>query len=178
MAKIAENIEVLELKRPFGGLLNLTVVHDSDSVVLVDTGLPGQYEDVMGLIRQAGIAADGPSSIILTHQDIDHIGSLPSFLTVYGLPVDVYAHEADKPVIDGNEPFLKVPAERLASILGQLPEEQRRQFEMIFSAASPPNVDRLLSDGETLPFGGGLTVIHTPGHTPVISACTTRRAKR
>jgi len=28
------------------------------------------------------------------------------------------------------------------------------------------NVDKTLEDGEELPFCGGITVIHTPGHTP------------
>ncbi|WP_317618381.1 MBL fold metallo-hydrolase [Paenibacillus sp. PL91] len=42
----------------------------------------------------------------------------------------------------------------------------RIQFENIFVRPSKPNVTRLLADGETLPIGGGLTVIHTPGHTP------------
>ena len=27
-------------------------------------------------------------------------------------------------------------------------------------------VDRIVEDGEELPFCGGITVIHTPGHTP------------
>nr|MBC9201337.1 MBL fold metallo-hydrolase [Paenibacillus sp. PL91] len=76
------------------------------------------------------------------------------------------SHEDDRDTIDGKAPLLKFPPERLKAELDTLPDEVRIQFENIFVRPSKPNVTRLLADGETLPIGGGLTVIHTPGHTP------------
>ncbi|MCD9022558.1 MBL fold metallo-hydrolase [Cohnella silvisoli] len=167
--RIAQGIEMFELTSNTGGAsYHPTVLYDDASLVLVDTGLPGNYARVMELIRKSGVPTDNLSAIVLTHQDIDHIGSLPQFIAARGngKKPDIYAHEADKPYIDGDKPLIKVPEERLNMILGQLPEEEARQYRAVFSASSPANVNRTLSDGETLLFGGGTTVIYTPGHTP------------
>jgi len=143
-----------------------TILYDKDSMVLVDTGMPGSAPAIRELIRQAGVGEIPLSSIILTHQDIDHIGGLPEFVPVEGQAPIVYAHKDDADAINGTEPMLKVTPERLASFLQPLPETVRMLFERTFLHPSRPNVDRLLADGEILPIAGGLTVIHTPGHTP------------
>lgn len=52
------------------------------------------------------------------------------------------------------------------AILQSLSENQRSAFENAFSASTPSVVSHSLKDGERLPFAGGLTVIHTSGHTP------------
>jgi glyoxylase-like metal-dependent hydrolase (beta-lactamase superfamily II) len=164
--KIAQGIEMLELKANNGGAYHPTVLHDEANVVLVDTGLPGYYSKLTELMGQIGLSADNLSAIVLTHQDIDHIGSLPQFLAAGGKKLDIYAHEADKPYIDGEIPLIKLPAERLKMLLGQLSEEEASQYQSAFLRPTPENVNRTLSDGEILPFSGGITVIHTPGHTP------------
>jgi glyoxylase-like metal-dependent hydrolase (beta-lactamase superfamily II) len=58
-----------------------------------------------------------------------------------------------------------VPGSHVAMIQA-LPAEQRERVRELF--AHPPSVwvDRTLVDGETLPYRGGIVVIHTPGHTP------------
>jgi glyoxylase-like metal-dependent hydrolase (beta-lactamase superfamily II) len=167
--KIANGIEMLELTMNVGGnpmLIHPTVVYDSNSYVLIDTGLPGYYKEIMELIHQSGFQTSKLHSIILTHQDIDHIGGLPQFLIESKRQLDVYAHEADKPYIDGEKPLIKLTPERKAMLLQLLPEEQRQQFESVFSHSTQANVNLRLAGGEMLPFGGGMTVIHTPGHTP------------
>jgi glyoxylase-like metal-dependent hydrolase (beta-lactamase superfamily II) len=164
--KIAQGIEMLELKANNGGAYHPTVLHDEANVVLVDTGLPGYYSKVTELMRQIGLSASKISAIVLTHQDIDHIGSLPQFLAAGGEKLDIYAHEADKPYIDGEIPLIKMTAERLEMIMGQLSEEEASHYRSVFSRSTPENVNRTLSDGEMLPFSGGITVIYTPGHTP------------
>ncbi|MCM3631556.1 MBL fold metallo-hydrolase [Paenibacillus glycanilyticus] len=161
--RIAEGIEMLELNL---GPMTIcpTVIFDKDEWVLVDTGMPGSASAIIELAKQGGIGERRLSTILLTHQDIDHIGGLPAFKSDNPELV-VYAHEDDKAVIDGKQPMIKVSPERLATLLGSLPEEARRQFEAAFLKPSS-NVDRLMADGEILPFAGGVTVLHTPGHTP------------
>ncbi len=141
------------------------VVQDGDTSVLVDTGMPGHEAQLIELMKQAG-AGDGPGAIILTHQDLDHIGGLPYFLTNGGRKPDLYAHADDKPYIDGELPLIKMPPERREALLQSLPEKLSQAFERVFSPESGPNVTHTIADGEKLPFGGGLVVIHTPGHTP------------
>lgn len=144
-----------------------TIVCDKEAWTLIDTGMPGSESAIRAYAQQAGISVTPLQAIILTHQDIDHIGSLPGFMEDAGTEsFNVYAHEDDRDTIDGKAPLLKFPSERLKTELDTLPDEVRIQFENIFVRPSKPNVTRLLADGETLPIGGGLTVIHTPGHTP------------
>jgi glyoxylase-like metal-dependent hydrolase (beta-lactamase superfamily II) len=167
--KIAECIEMLELTMEVLGkpmIIYPTVIQDSHSYVLVDTGMPGYHKEIMNLIRQSGIEASEPHSIILTHQDIDHVGSLPHFLAESSQQVDVYAHEDDKSYIDGELTFLKLPPDIKHAILQPLLKKQRLEYEAAFSNFTPANVSHVVEDGERLPFGGGLVVIHTPGHTP------------
>ncbi len=158
---------MLELSVPGrDSLLHPTVIYDESGYVLIDTGMPGSRDSIIGLIVQAGLEPDKLRGIILTHQDIDHIGSLPFWLSAAKpAGLDVYAHEGDRNAIDGNEPLLKVSPERMAGLIEAMPESMRETFRSFFSGDNA-NVTHTVEDGETLPFGGGLKVIHTPGHTP------------
>ncbi|MEC0148736.1 MBL fold metallo-hydrolase [Paenibacillus alginolyticus] len=167
--KIADGIEMLELTIDILGrsmVIYPTVIHDSHSYVLVDTGMPSSHKEIIDLIRQSGIEASEPHSIILTHQDLDHIGGLPQFIVNSSQQVNVYAHEDDKSYINGELPFLKLPLDIKHTILQSLPEKHRLESEAAFSNSTPTNVSHVVTEGERLPFGGGLEVIHTPGHTP------------
>ncbi|MED4584567.1 MBL fold metallo-hydrolase [Brevibacillus choshinensis] len=167
--KIEEGLEMLPLTLGMGGntmVINPTVVYDANACVLIDTGMPGCYETILNQIKEAGIPTSNLHSVILTHQDIDHVGSLPHFLAEASQPLNVFAHADDKASIDGDTPILKLPHEMRGAILQALPEKQREEFEKAFSPETGANVTRVVTDGEVLPFGGGLQVIHTPGHTP------------
>lgn len=164
--RIAEGIEMLELPVAPTMKIHPTVVYDQNGWALIDTGMPGSAPAIQALTEAAGIGGLPLRHIILTHQDIDHVGGLPAFLAVEDEMPTVYAHEDDKGAINGTQPMIKMTAERLTGFLEQLPEAVRIQFEQTFLHPSRPNVERIIADGETLPIAGGLTVIHTPGHTP------------
>ncbi|MFG0211765.1 MBL fold metallo-hydrolase [Brevibacillus porteri] len=128
-----------------GNIIHPVLLWDRDMAVLIDTGFPGQMDDLRVAMEKVGVSFDKLKAVILTHQDVDHIGSLPEILQECGDHVHVYAHELDKPYIQGELPLLKD---------GHL--------------ENPPKgrVDNTVSDGQELPFCGGIRVIHTPGHTP------------
>jgi len=115
---------------------------------------------------QAGVSPEKLKVIIVTHQDIDHIGSLPEIVGELGGRVEVYAHELDQPYIEGKLPLIKTSSERMAQMLATLPEEERRKMQTFFANPPKANVDKTLADNEVLPICGGIRVIHTPGHTP------------
>lgn len=168
--QIADGLEMLELEMKLSGrtmMIHPVIVSDRDYWTLIDTGMLGQATDIISYAEQAGITKKPLRSIILTHQDIDHIGGFPGFLSESGEALfEVYAHEADRDVIDGKAGLIKFPPENLAAELKTVPAEVRIAFENVFIRPTKPNVKQLLTDGMVLPVGGGLTVIHTPGHTP------------
>jgi glyoxylase-like metal-dependent hydrolase (beta-lactamase superfamily II) len=170
--KLADGVEALELpfKSPMGqGIIYPTLIWDNEAVVLVDTGFPGQLQQIREAMDRAGAPFEKLGKVIITHQDIDHIGTLPDIVRESPQKIEVLAHAEERPYIEGSKPLIKMNPERRAQMLASLPEEQRRQSEAMFARfANPPKagVDTTVADGEALPYCGGITVIFTPGHTP------------
>jgi glyoxylase-like metal-dependent hydrolase (beta-lactamase superfamily II) len=136
---------------------------EDGKVTLVDTGFPGQLELIRAELTKLGLSLDQIKRIILTHQDIDHIGNLPALVQATG--ARVYAHAADVPYIEGQLPPLKFNPAAWESRLANLPPEARASMQSMLSKPPSAHVDELLEDGQHLPFAGA-TVIATPGHTP------------
>ncbi len=167
--KIADGVEALALTMDFMGrqmVIHPTLIWDNDTVILVDTGMPGQLPQIREAMDKIGVPLRKLGEVILTHQDIDHIGGLPDILKASEHKIEVSAHEADRPYIEGEKPLIKMNPERVAKMLQTLPEEQRKHAEAMFAQPPKASVDRTVADGETLPYCGGITVIFTPGHTP------------
>jgi glyoxylase-like metal-dependent hydrolase (beta-lactamase superfamily II) len=160
--KISNGVAMVELKiQGFG--LNPTLIWDDQMAVLVDTGMPGQLEQIRTAMSEVGVSFDKLKAIILTHQDLDHIGSLPEILNESINDIEVYAHELDKPYIEGNLPLIKTDPRRMSKeVWASIPEHMRPLYE------NPPKskVDKTLEGGQELPYFGGIQVIFTPGHAP------------
>lgn len=159
---MTKTIHMLNLPFEEKWMYHPTVLYNenSNSYVLVDTGMPGQYEEILKQFEELGLPASNLSDIILTHQDIDHIGSLPQFIEKHS--VNVYAHEIDKPYINGHKQLIKWPE----TFIQMLPENRRNLVEAFYLPKPSANVTHVIKDGDYLPIAGGLVVIHTPGHTP------------
>ncbi|MGE7111526.1 MBL fold metallo-hydrolase [Lysinibacillus sp. NPDC047702] len=142
--EISKGVEMLQLEF-HGNIIHPTLLWDQEMAVLIDTGFPSQFEDLRVAMEKVGVSFDKLKVIILTHQDIDHIGSLPEILQKCGSNIKVYAHKLDKPYIQGDLPLLKD---------GHI--------------ENPPKgkVNDTLIDSQELPYCGGICIIHTPGHTP------------
>lgn len=167
--KIAKGIETIELEMHFTGQVNIihpTLLWDEQEVILVDTGMPGQTGDIREAIEKAGLKFNKLSKIILTHQDIDHIGSLAELLKTADQEIEVLTHKEDKPYIEGDKALIKVNPERIAKMMESVPEEIGKKIKAIYNTPLNAKVNTTLSDEEVLPYAGGITVIFTPGHTP------------
>jgi glyoxylase-like metal-dependent hydrolase (beta-lactamase superfamily II) len=167
--KIADGVMVLELVREVLGQKNIiypTLIGDEETAFLADTGFPGQFEALREAMAGEGIPFGKLQGVIITHQDIDHIGCLADFVRESNGSIKVYAHAAEKPYIQGEKPLIKQNSAQMGRFLASLPEEQRRQIAAVFANPPRAKVDHTVADGEMLPYGGGVTVIATPGHTP------------
>jgi len=170
---IAKGIDMLEISvQIMGGdeTIYPVLFTDGNCALLVDTGYPGVADKLKAAFHTASIPWSKLNTILITHQDLDHIGSLPALLADKGPALTVLAHDIEKPYIQGDKMLLKHTPEALAAAEAMLPphvpEEWRRAF--LHTLAHPPQgrVDRTIADGELLPAAGGITVIHTPGHSP------------
>ena len=167
--RLADGVEMLELPiRSFTGqnIIHPTLTWDDDTVVLVDAGFSGQLQQIREAMARAGVSFDRLDKVIVTHQDIHHIGGLPDIILESSHKVEVLSHEEEKPYIEGRKPLIKMNQARLSKRLVSLPEEQRQQAEALFANPPKASVDTAVADGEILPYCGGITVIFTPGHTP------------
>ena len=136
--------------------MNLSVILDAEKgATLVDTGVPGQAELILEKLAAEGISRSDLKRILITHQDIDHIGSMKALKEATG--AEVLALDVEIPYIEGTLPSPKMPSpERL---------EQNPGFKAMLDALERSQVDVALKDGEVLDLAGGVTVIATPGHT-------------
>ena len=136
--------------------LNLSLILDeTNGSTLVDTGLPGQQEAIAAALAEANIRVQDLKRIILTHQDIDHVGSLHYLAQASG--ARVLAHATEAPYIDGSlQPRFARP-----DVLAQRPE-----LRPVAERFQPSPIDEQLQDGTRLDLAGGVRVIFSPGHTP------------
>ncbi|TFW52520.1 MBL fold metallo-hydrolase [Bacillus sp. 007/AIA-02/001] len=142
--EIAKGVEMLQLEfQEF--VIHPILLWNDEMAVLIDTGFPGQIEDIQVEMEKVGVSFDKLKVVILTHQDIDHIGSLPELLQRCRSNIKVYAHELDKPYIEGDLPLLKD---------GNVENRPKGK------------VSDTVIDGQELPYCGGILILHTPGHTP------------
>ncbi|WP_411346539.1 MBL fold metallo-hydrolase [Paenibacillus sp. WLX1005] len=152
MIAINDQLTLLELDMEFMGKQSIIyplLIKDRQYRMLVDAGLPGQYAELSYQLQLAGTSPEWLDSVLLTHQDLDHIGCLPE-LDVANQYATFYAHAQDAPYIRGDIPLLKHNVVPWQSSLSVLPSGR---------------VDRYVTDGQKFNIMSGIEVIHTPGHT-------------
>jgi len=157
--RLNDDVHVLEVPVELAGQrfpVSLSLVVDpAMGATLVDAGGPGSSSAIVGVLAEAGVGMGDLRRIVLTHQDLDHVGSLSALARASG--ARVLAHEAEAPFIDGSlQPRFAEP-----EVL-----ERRPEFLPVVESLRPTPVDQLLTDGERLDLAGGVRVVSTPGHTP------------
>lgn len=118
-------------------------------IFLVDTGLPGQENRIFKYLKSIGIEPSLIEGIVLTHYDVDHIGS--AFAIQQTTNCLIYAHSLEIPYILGHtvRPGIK----------RWLPLLTRPIYGRLNSSI---NIQPLVPDG----IFEDWEIIHTPGHTP------------
>lgn len=154
---MSQGFDVLDIDFEQNGVrrtISPVLVHDGNSLLLVDTGFPGQISLFRAAIENAGFDLEDLGAIAITHHDRDHIGGLAEFVQLLGPKVQVLAHELEKPYVQGDLVFTK------KAPVGQT--DSKPSPDRKIGAA----VTRTLADGERLGVAGNIVAIHVPGHTP------------
>jgi glyoxylase-like metal-dependent hydrolase (beta-lactamase superfamily II) len=168
--RIAENVEMLPIwvNRPGVEMaLNMALTWDDSNLVLIDAGVPGQAQAIAQAIADAGFDVKNLTHIIITHQDMDHIGSILD-LQQMAPGTKLLAHSEEAPYMDGR----KMPARMVSAIgryNGMTPEMKEQVEESMKDYGNKKyrlKIDQELKDKEVLPICGGIEVVHTPGHMP------------
>ena len=148
MTEIAPNVHWIESKRS-----NIYLIVEPPNIVLIDTGMPKQQRLVFDLLQSLGHKPTDLSHILVTHADIDHVGSLAALRAASG--AHVYAGAVSATFISRGESPKHMP------LLIQWIID-------VFVKYAPVDQDAIsiFQDGETLPFLGGLQVLASAGHTP------------
>ena len=139
------------------GLVNVYFLETQDGLALLDTGFPGSAGKILEALTQLGKRPSDLRHILLTHAHPDHIGSAAAVKRATG--ATVWAHPVDAPIIASGKGFRDTnPCPGLRNrILYTLLRKRILEVE-------PTPVDKLLQDGDSLPFAPDLKVIHVPGH--------------
>ncbi|NES27237.1 MBL fold metallo-hydrolase [Micromonospora terminaliae] len=127
---------------------------DDGSVTLVDCGMRRAPARIVRGLAAIGKTPADVTRIVLTHAHADHAGGAAELARRTGAPVA--AHGADLPYAESG----RVPPQGGGNTVGRL---LTRLVGGRFPAVA---VARPLADGDLLPVGGGLRVVHTPGHSP------------
>lgn len=141
------------------GVVNNWLIEDSDGWTLVDTGYPDKHQAILDALAAFGKKPGDIKRIVLTHTHPDHAGGLAAIKQVTGAPA--WMHRLDADVVRGKkEMFRSTPSPgvlpwlmynlMIKNVPGQVPQAE---------------IENEIADDQTLPIGGGLRVIHTPGHS-------------
>jgi glyoxylase-like metal-dependent hydrolase (beta-lactamase superfamily II) len=125
--------------------INPGAVETERGLLLVDTGFPGEFDQVEANLADAGFDVEDVWGVVLTHQDVDHAGGLAGVVERAD-PV-VFAHPECAPYVDGREHPVKLDDEDPRYPAGRVDVEVTEGTQ-IHTAAGP------------------LEVVFTPGHAP------------
>jgi glyoxylase-like metal-dependent hydrolase (beta-lactamase superfamily II) len=115
-----------------------------EEIILVDTGRPGQGKGILKELNSMNIKPEDVKHILITHHDIDHIGSLALIEKETG--ASIWASKEDIPYICGNKSRHGI----------------KKYLSYIMRTKKP---NKILPYPEELRIGN-IEVIPTPGHTP------------
>ena len=151
MHQVAHGIYIFEGLR----VSNVYMLVTGEALSLVDSGLRSDVDKIVFQIQESGYKLRQLKTIILTHAHFDHTGGAPMLSTLSG--AKVIAHKQEVPFIEKTK---SLPAK--SSIQRML----NWMTEKIMFRQSGLYVDIKVEDGQELDVLGGLSVVHTPGHTP------------
>ncbi|WP_458354407.1 MBL fold metallo-hydrolase [Peribacillus frigoritolerans] len=144
--------------------INPSLIISKDELTLVDTGYPNFLPFIENEILKNGYDLKNLKNIIITHYDIDHIGSLYDFKEKYP-HINMIAGEVESKYISG-----EMKSERLAQaeeMLENMPIQEiefGKWFIQQLKNLKHASIDEKVHDGDWI-LDNECRVVATPGHT-------------
>lgn len=158
MEQIADNVFRLGTKGH-----NFYLLRDGHEVTMIDAGCSKEWSRLTNALDAIGLDADAVSGVVATHSHADHFGLAKQAVDA-GIPVSVHSDEETR--------ALGTYTGRYAASATDLPLFSIRTLRNFLPMlrAGVMSLDHLdevgtFTDGEQLDLPGGLTAVHTPGHT-------------
>lgn len=133
------------------------LIAGKNGFLLIDTGLSNNYTHLIKYLQAHKIALTSLEMAVITHADGDHFGCLAAL-------------QQSSPSLVGVASKIEAEAIRRGeSSRPMKPRGVRKVFTRLIAPlflSKPARIDRILSEGDFLPFLGELEVIDTLGHTP------------
>lgn len=136
-----------------GGASNFYLIVEPTGLTLVDSGMPRRAPLVFETISYLGYQPTDLKRLLITHTDIDHVGSMAEIQRRSGCQVVVSRQTAVY--------FRQRTYPRHMFFFAQWVVNTFMKFDPV-----PEDALLLVKEGDTLPILDQLYVIHSPGHTP------------
>ena len=88
--KINQNVYLFENIK---GANSYLYISDKNEISIIDSGMPGNANKILSQISELDISFDNIKHIILTHADIDHMGSVADLKNATGALVAIHEKE-------------------------------------------------------------------------------------
>ena len=143
-------------------IVNCYLVATPEGITVIDTGLRGQWRELLRELRDMGRPLGDIRGVLLTHGDVDHTGFAERLRRDHGLPV--WVGEADAAEARGE---VKKPAAE-KDRMKVLPLLRFLWFGLTHGGmgSTPIAEVRIARPGETIDLPGAPRVIGMAGHTP------------
>ena len=133
----------------------VTILSHGDEVILVDAGMKGSSGMIIESLEAIGLSIDMVKALVISHRHPDHAAGAAEIIA--GRDISVMAHRLEAGVLTGREhPPTPVQNNLVTRITAQVIEKMN---------GAPTGVDVELEDGDMIPFGFPVQVVHLPGHT-------------
>ncbi len=166
---MSEAVTIHPLISPWGRFGLYSYFIDAPEPAIVDTGITtSPAEGMLPALEAIGRRIEDVEWILLTHGHIDHMGGAHALWELTGRRAKVVIHEADAHLLRSRREHVALYEQVRQQYLHD-PEGVAKQTAAAEHAISGEmEADVLLTGGETLSLGGGVTVsVHpVPGHTP------------
>ncbi|MCQ1950317.1 MBL fold metallo-hydrolase [Arthrobacter sp. zg-Y859] len=137
------------------------LVDTDDGITVIDTGLPGHWNDLLAELKSMGRSLDDIRGVVLTHGDSDHIGFAERLRRSQNVPVFVHSEDADR-ARGGKKPKPAMGPMRPGPVVRFFAYALRKR------GWRPTYLTQVseVADGDVLPLPGSPRVIALPGHSP------------